>query len=140
MGVSKLDVSIIERPAPARGPTSSADYNAFVEETINSAAQIAISWNEQVQPLLDSLPSGSTNVIREDRLDYPNPFVNGMDGSQIYLDLTSTATTDEGKYYSLDLTRPLTTKESLENFQTQLNESVQNILVAGWHRTHQVRL
>jgi hypothetical protein len=129
MGVSKLDISIVERPAPARGPSSSADYNAFIEETINSVAQIAISWNEEVQPLLDSLPSGDRNVIREDRLDSPNPYVNGFDGSQMYLDLTSTVNTDDGKYYSADLLRPFTIKESIENVQSQLNDAVQSILV-----------
>jgi hypothetical protein len=129
MGVSKLDVSIVERPAPARGPSSSSDYNAFVEETINSAAQIAISWNEDVQPLLDSLPSGGVTIIREDRTDSPNPFLNGFDGSQVYLDMTSTVLTDEGKYFSESLNRPLTIKETVENVQEQLNDSVQDILV-----------
>lgn len=129
MGVSKLDVSIVERPAPARGPSSSADYNAFVEETINSVAQMAISWNEEVQPLLDSLPTGDTNVIRENRTNAPDPYTNGFDGSQIYLDLTSTVLTDEGKYFDQSLNRPLTIKETVENVQTQLNDSVQDILV-----------
>lgn len=128
-GLSKIDISIVERYAPGRGPTSSADYNATLQETINSFSQIAISWNNEIQPLLDSLPSGNTNVLREARLDSPNPFVNGLDGSQIYLDLTSTAITDDGKYFSESLNRPLTIKESIENVQDQLNTSVQDILV-----------
>lgn len=128
-GVSKIDVSVVERYAPSRGPTSSADYNATLQETINSLAQIALTWNEDVQPLLDSLPGGATTIIREDRLDAPNPFVNGLDGSQVFLDLTSTPLTDDGKYYSSPLNRPLTIKESIENVQNQLNTSVQSILV-----------
>lgn len=128
-GVSKIDVSVVERYAPSRGPTSSADYNATLQETINSLAQVALTWNEDIQPLLDSLPGGGTSIIREDRLDSPNPFVNGLDGSQVYLDLTSTPLTDDGKYYSSSLNRPLTIKESIENVQSQLNSSVQNILV-----------
>lgn len=128
-GVNKIDVSIVERYAPNRGPTSSADYNATVQETINSLSQIALSWNTEIQPLLDSLPGGNTFYIRENRSANPNPFINGFDGSQIFLDSTSTDITDEGKYFNPLLSRPLTIKESLENVQSQLNQSVQDILV-----------
>ena len=128
-GVSKIDVSIVERYAPSRGPTSSADYNSTLQESINSLAQISISWNEEIQPLLDSLPSGDRTIIRENRSDNPNPFMNGLDGSQVYLDMTSTAVTDDGKYFSILDNRPLTIKESIENVQSELNESVQDILV-----------
>jgi len=129
MGVSKVDISVVERIAPDRGPTSSSDYNAVLQETINDLTQISLAWNGEVQPLLDSLPSGRTNIIREDRTDDPNPFINGLDGSQIYLDLTSTTLTDNGKYYSEILIRPLTIKESLENVQDQLNDAIQELQV-----------
>jgi len=129
MGVSKIDVSVVERVAPDRGPTSSSDYNATLQELINDLTQIALSWNNEVQPLLDTLPSGRTNIIREDRADSVDPFSNGLDGSQIFLDLTSTTLTDNGKYYSNDLTRPLTIKESMENVQDQLNDSIQELQV-----------
>ena len=129
MGVNKLDVSIVERRAPSRGPTSSADYNATFQEVLNSVTQIAISWNDEVQPLLDTLPTGSTTIIRQERSDIPDPFNNGLDGSQIYLDMTSTTLTDDGKFFSASLNRPLTIKESIQNVQTQLNDSVQDILV-----------
>ena len=113
-GVSKIDISVVERYAPSRGPTSSADYNATLQEVINSLAQVSLTWNEDIQPLLDSLPGGGTTIIREDRLDAPNPFINGLDGSQVYLDCTSTVLTDDGKYFSESLNRPLTIKESIE--------------------------
>lgn len=128
-GVSKIDISIVERYAPSRGPTSSSDYNATLQETINSLTQVALSWNDEVQPLLDSLPGGTTNFIREDRIDSPNPFINGLDGSQIYLDLTSTPFTDDGKYFITAVNRPATIKESIEEVQNQLNLSVQELLV-----------
>ena len=88
MGISKIDVSIVERIAPDRGPTSSSDYNAVLQELINDLTQISLSWNGEVQPLLDTLPTGETNIIREERTEIPNPFTNGLDGSQMYLDLT----------------------------------------------------
>lgn len=129
MGVSKIDVSVVERVAPDKGPTSSSDFNATLQELINDLTQVALSWNGEVQPLLDSLPSGGTNIIRENRTDSPNPFSNGFDGSQVYLDSTSTILTDNGKYFSEDLSRPLTIKESMENAQDQLNDAIQELQV-----------
>ena len=129
MSVSKLDISVVERYAPSRGPTSSTDYNASLQEIINSLTQTALAWNGEVQPLLDTLPGGNSKIIREDRSSSPNPFTNGLDGSQVYLDLTSTPLTEVGKYYNNLLSRPLTIKESIENVQGELNLSVQNILV-----------
>lgn len=129
MGVNKIDVSVVERIAPDRGPTSSSDFNAILQELINDLTQTSLAWNGEVQPLLDTLPTGNTGIIREDRSDKPDPFNNGLDGSQVYLDLTSTTLTDNGKYYSEDLARPLTVKESLENVQDQLNDGIQDLQV-----------
>jgi len=129
MSVNKIDISVVERIAPNRGPTSSSDYNATIQELINDLTRVSLSWNNEVQPLLDSLPTGNTNIIREERSDNPNPFINGFDGSQIYLDLTSTTLTDNGKYFDKTLDRPLTIKESLENIQDQLNDAIQELQV-----------
>ena len=129
MSVSKIDVSVVERIAPERGPTSSSDYNAVLQELINDLTQFSLSWNGEVQPLLDTLPAGRTNIVREDRVDDPNPFINGFDGSQVYLDLTSTILTDNGKYFDEGLDRPLTIKESMENVQDQLNDAIQELQV-----------
>lgn len=129
MSVDKIDVSVVERIAPAKGPTSSSDYNATLQEVTNDLIQLSLAWNSQLQPLLDTLPSGNTNIIREERTDDPDPFVNGLDGSQIHLDGTSTALTDNGKYFSESLDRPLTVKESLENVQDQLNDAIQELQV-----------
>lgn len=129
MAISKIDMGVIERYAPSTGPTSSSDYNATLQEIINTLTQIQLSWNTELHPVIDSLPGGDTVVIREDRSDSPNVFVNGLDGSQLYLDSTSTTLTDDGKYYDETLSRPLTVKESIENVQDQLNESIQNLQV-----------
>jgi len=129
MGISKIDVGVVERYAPSRGPTSSSDYNATLQEIINTLAQIQLSWNTELHPVLDSLPGGKTTFTREERIENPNAFLNGLDGSQVFLDLTSTSFTDDGKYYNEELARPLTVKESLESVQQQLNSSIQDLQV-----------
>lgn len=127
MGLNKIDVGITERVAPNKGPTSSADFNATMEEITNSLAQISIAWNTQLQPLLDTLPSGSTGINKDDRTSTPNPFLNGLDGSQLYTDLTSTPVSDNGRFYNTVNQRPLTLKETFNKIQDQLNQNIQEL-------------
>lgn len=127
MGLNKIDVGITERIAPNKGPTSSADYNATMEEIKNSLAQISIAWNTQLQPLLDTLPSGSVGINKDERTETPNPFLNGFDGSQLYTDLTSTPVSDNGRFYNEVSRRPFTIKETFNKIQNQLNQNIQDL-------------
>ena len=127
MGLQKIDIGLTERVAPNKGPTSSADYNASMEEIINSLAQLSILWNTQLQPLLDTLPGGSTGINKDERTETPNPFINGFDGSQLYTDLTSTPVSDNGRFYDSTARRPLTLKESFNKIQDQLNKNIQDL-------------
>jgi hypothetical protein len=129
MSLSKIDIGVIERIAPNKGPTSSIDFNSTMEEIRNSLAQISSVWNDQLQPLLDTLPGGLTGVNRDDRTLDPNPFLNGFDGSQVYTDLTSTTVTDDGRFFDLTINRPLTIKETFNKIQNQLNENIQDLEV-----------
>lgn len=127
MGLQKIDVGITERIAPNKGPTSSADYNASMEEIINSLAQLSVAWNTQLQPLIDTLPGGSTGVNKDSRTETPNPFLNGFDGSQLFTDMTSTPVLDNGRFYDNLLRRPLTLKETFNKIQDQVNRSIQDL-------------
>ena len=127
MALNKIDIGITERIAPNKGPTSSADYNATMEEIKNSLAQLSIAWNTQLQPLLDTLPTGSTGINKDARTNVPNPFLNGFDGSQIYTDLTSTTVSDNGRFYNTVDKRPLTVKETFNKIQSQLNQNIQDL-------------
>lgn len=127
MALNKIDIGITERIAPNKGPTSSADYNATMEEIKNSLAQLSIAWNTQLQPLLDTLPTGATGIDKDARTNTPNPFINGFDGSQIYTDLTSTTVSDNGRFYNTTDKRPLTIKETFNKIQSQLNQNIQDL-------------
>jgi len=129
MSLDKIDVTLVERLAPRSGPTSSADFNATLQEVLNSFAQIAAAWNNDLQPLIDTLPTGATNVPREDRTGDPDPFTNGLDGSQIFVDFTSTDLTEDGKFFSVDLERPFTIKETFVDLENRLTEDIQDVLV-----------
>lgn len=127
MALNKIDIGITERIAPNKGPTSSADYNATMEEIKNSLSQISIAWNTQLQPLLDTLPTGATGINKDSRTNTPNPFLNGFDGSQIFTDLTSTPVSDNGRFYNTVDKRPLTIKETFNKIQSQLNQNIQDL-------------
>ncbi len=129
MGLNKIDIGVTTRIAPNKGPTSSIDYNSSMEEIRNSLAQVYEVWNNQLQPLLDTLPSGLTGIERAARTEFPNPFANGLDGSQIYTDLTSTSVTDDGRFFDEDKQRPVTMKETFNKIQNQLNENIQDLEV-----------
>jgi hypothetical protein len=129
MSLKKIENCVVERIAPARGPTSSSDYNATQEEIRDALIQITNAWNNELQPLLDTLPGGFTGIDPDKRVDNPNPFVNGFDGSQLYTDIVSTETTDDGRFYNTTKKRPYTIKETFNNIQRQLNDEIQNIEV-----------
>lgn len=129
MGLNKIDIGVTTRIAPNKGPTSSMDQNSSFEEVRNSLAQLYEVWNNQLQPLIDTLPSGLTGIEREARTETPNPFENGLDGSQMYTDLTSTSVTDDGRFYNETKRRPFTMKETFNVIQNQVNESIQDLEV-----------
>ena len=125
MSINKIEMGVIERIAPSRGPTSSSDYNSSMEEVRNALASLTLEWNQNLQPLLDSLPGGLTGIDIERRTSRPNPFKNGLDGSQLYTDMTSTPIVDEGRYYSETRKRPYTIKETFSSIQSQVNDKIQ---------------
>ena len=125
--IPKVVGSFSKRPVPKRGAISSDDYNDTFDDLIADLNQIFSSWNQYIQPLLDSLPSGDSPVALEDRVSGINPFVNGLDGSQFYLDQTAAEDVDDGYFFDSDLERPLTVKEALEKVEDDLNVKINNI-------------
>ena len=128
-GVNKVSVGVVERNAPDRGPTSSEDFNATMQEIRNSLTQFSLVLNNEIQPLLDTLPGGLTSINPDERTSIPDPFKNGFDGSQIYTDLTATEVSDDGRFYDEKKERPLVIKETFNKIQTQLNASIQELEV-----------
>lgn len=128
MALDKIEVTTVERPAAKSGPTSSADYNSTLREIINTFTQLSTQWNTVLQPLIDTLPGGSITIPRDTRTGDPNPFLNGLDGSQIYMDLTSTELTENGKYFSVVEDRPLSIKESFIDLESRFTAQNQETL------------
>lgn len=114
-------------PVSERGAFNSKDYNTTLETMAATLTSIAQQWNAYLQPLLGSLPTGGFAVPAESRTTDINPFINGLDGTQLYLDSSALSSSDEGRYYSTDLARPLTVKEVTEALYLKISDEIASI-------------
>jgi hypothetical protein len=108
-----LNVNTVKKVFPYHGPVQSEDFNELLEQVVLDLTTITSALNNEVQPLIESLPQGSRTITAADRDGEVNPIANGMDGSQIYLDMTNTDVNNPLLWNQL-LGRPNTIKEALE--------------------------
>ena len=116
--------SLIERRVPYNGPVLSDEWNDTNEELVRDITTLQTLWNTLLYPLLGSMPNGPVEILATDRTGDISPFDNGLDGSQLYMDMTALAT-DES-YYSETLGRPYTIKESFEVFESEVNIAIED--------------
>jgi hypothetical protein len=121
--MEKVITSLIERKVPFNGRVESDVWNDTIEEMVQSIGVLQTAWNTLLYPMLGSLPDGPVEVTTADRHSTPNPFDNGMDGSQIYMDMTATVSDEE--YYSSINDRPYTIKETFIVFQEAIQDDIQ---------------
>ncbi len=99
----------------AVGRPDLADREALQEafaEVLNDLNQIATAWNENIYPLLGSLPnSGAVRRVAANRDGTISPIPHGLDGSQVYMDMTTVPNANSNFLYSVDQNRPKTIKE-----------------------------
>jgi len=125
--IPKLISNLNVRPVGYRGVFATSDFNGLVQELVQDLNGISTSWNTFVVPLLDSLPTGNSVVPTSKRTATPNPYVNGLDGSQMYLDATSTRATDRGLFYDTITGRPKTIKESVVDIYDSLVSRINSL-------------
>jgi hypothetical protein len=121
--MEKVITSLVERKVPYNGPVMSDVWNDTIEEMVQSIGVLQILWNTLLYPMLGSLPDGPVEVTSADRHSTPNPFDNGMDGSQIYMDMTADESDED--YYSTVSERPYTIKETFVVFQESIQDDIQ---------------
>jgi hypothetical protein len=120
--------SVSSKPIAYRGPSTSQDILDFIQEVVADLRALSQEWNDKVVPLLNTLPSGGETVLREERVDAVNPFTNGLDGSQIYTDLTSKASDANNDFlFDPTLKRPTSIKEALAAINAKFALSVSQL-------------
>lgn len=117
--MDQLSLAFTKKYFPAHGTISSEDANDLMEELAVDFTAFINMINSYVQPLIDSLPSGSRSITADDRSNDIDPVANGLDGSQIYLDMTATIA-DGALLYNTAADRPNTIKEAFLYLQSLL--------------------
>jgi hypothetical protein len=107
---------------PYHGPVSSEDFNELISQVVLDFANLINNYNQYLQPLIDSLPGGSRQITEDDRSSGVDPIANGMDGSQLYTDLTSPI--DNPLSYNDIEGRPATILESLVYLRDQFLDQI----------------
>ena len=115
--------SLIERRVPYNGPVESEVWNDTIEEMVRDIVEMQRLWNSLLYPLLGTMPSGPVEITALDRTADISPIDNGLDGSQLFMDMTATST-DES-YYSDILGRAYTIKEVFEVFREDTDEAIE---------------
>ena len=128
MSLSKIYPSASIKPVATNGPTSSQDISNFIKEVVKDLTNLQTTWNDVLVPLLDTLPKGNTIVPNSDRVSHPNPFLNGLDGSQVYTNNNvKPSDTNADVLYSTSLRRPQTIEETILSLRSQLQSSITTI-------------
>jgi len=106
--------------------STNEQIRAGFQEVLVDIDAIVTQWNETLQPLIDSLPGGRRRLSPGDRTTDVNPVENGYDGSQVFMDMTSTPQILSGFLYNSRAKRPKTIKEvvvdSHVSLQSEMNK------------------
>ena len=96
---------------------------AGFQELVSDLGQIVSEWNNSLHPIIDSLPGGRTQPSALSRTTEINPKINGLDGSQVFMDSTADANLLGGILYNSKKNRPKTIKEVvLDNYNRTLGD------------------
>ena len=120
--MDQISQATTESRWPYHGPISSDSFNELVRSLVLDLASLINAFNQYLQPLVDSLPGGDRQITEADRTSLVDPVANGLDGSQLYTDLTSSSRNP--LLYNEALGRPATLLESLSYLQQQFLDEV----------------
>jgi len=108
--VNQITLALKKRVIAERGPQNSRMLNDIVSEVSHDLINLARQWNSIAYPIFGSLPQGEQDTRWE--LDSSlNPVINGLDGTQMFMDNDAAASIDDGRYWDSTNLRPKTLKE-----------------------------
>lgn len=119
--MNELRLHTARQRFPYHGTLSSAQLTEIIEAITHDLTAIITSLNEFIVPLIRSLPGGAEPPTITGRTHEINPIVNGLDGSQLYVDSTTVDTNNPVLYNALQ-SRPNTIKEALEYIAVQVEK------------------
>jgi hypothetical protein len=84
-------------------------------------SQVVVEWNATAYPIFSSLPQGVSET-RWDLDDTINPWKNGLDGANVFIENDATATLAGGRYWNATESRPKTIKEVVADLWSAYND------------------
>ena len=136
MKTNQIRINYVKRGIPKRGPFDSDDYNSCTQEASIDFTSIANGWNNELFPLIDSLPKGTeeTRWAGATLSEVPDPFIDGLDGEHIFADNAATISKDNGLFWDSIKNRPKSIRESdldlsnrIVTLQDDLSTQIQNV-------------
>jgi len=121
--VSPTTVRVV---SPRNGISSTRELNAAIGSAFTSIRFLSSTLND-VANLLNTLPSGGRVIDQAVISGSPNPFTNGLDGANIYIDNFATVQLSNGEFYDNNAQRPLTIKEYVVSVKQGLNLRLSNL-------------
>lgn len=119
--LKKITVAPIKNITPKDGVVDSRDLNASIGSLITTSAVFAEQWNSQLADLLNSMPGGGRVISISERTSTPNAFSNGIDGANLFIDLTANSKIENGEYFKTSSNRPFTIKEYISKVKIDTN-------------------
>jgi len=132
--VTKLRTNFVDRPIPENGRFDSDEYNSSMDELFVDISNVGTKWNDDLFPLLDTLPQGATEDRWAGATNVPDPWTDGLDGDNIFLDVAATTLTNSGVFWDAVNLRPRTIKESevaLYSYIDSINSTLQDLITTN---------
>lgn len=131
-----MQMSFVARNAATRGPRTAATWRNSQRELSRDLSHISTYWNTYFSPLLPTLPDGTGTVDWkiDDFGNDLNAFVEGLDGSQLFIDFDTTAAEESGLFWNAAKNRPYTIKEmtkalddAIETAKSELQAEINDV-------------
>lgn len=90
-------------------------------------SQVVTEYNSEVWTTLSTLPQGRSDTRWRLTDDSICPRVNGIDGSQIFVDIDASAATGNDLFWDDSLSRPATIKEFLEDLYSSVQNAINSL-------------
>ena len=117
--LKELHFNLMKRVAPLNGAFTSDIWNDSIDELIVDITNISNEWNPKIVAAFNSLPFGDKDTAID-------AFVNGIDGENLWLDATATASTNDPRLYNSSASRPYTIAEAIRNLYSYVDTLIES--------------
>lgn len=124
--MTEFNPLVTQRNIPAGAPLDSKQISSFMSEVTASFATLQDLINNNLLPIVNTLPGGGDMVSNSDRTNDINPLENGLDASQIYVHNNASPVSNT-VFWDSTVSRPVTIKEALLSLSERIEQGLATI-------------